>query len=176
MVDIAQAIQTPPRPIDWEAVVARAHKFGWRRGVWLMLDLVREHLGVEPPPSALDALRPEQADDPAIRQAALSAMFLDQQHKEVMGVEVVKLLRQASWADRLTHLVRRLFPAPDFIAGHFQLSIHDARLPWIYPWLYVKRWFWILRNNLPKLARLAIRDPQQKSELERSQTLLRWLE
>jgi len=100
---------------------------------------------------------------------------MDQQHKEVIGVEVVKLFSQAGWGGRITHIYRRLFPAPGFIAGHFQFSINDPRLPWLYPWLYVKRWLWIIHNNLPKLARLSARDPEQKSELERSQTILRWL-
>jgi hypothetical protein len=175
MVDIAQAIKTPPRPIQWEELVTRAQEMGWSRGVWLMLDLVREHLGVQPPQAILDALRPDNAEDSSIRKAALEAMFMDQAHQDVMGREVVKLFSQADWGDRLRHLWRRLFPAPAFIAGHFQLSIHDARLPWMYPCLYVKRWLWILRDNLPKLLRLATRDPEQRSELERSQTILRWL-
>jgi Uncharacterised nucleotidyltransferase len=175
MVDIAQAIKTPPRPIQWEELVTRAREMGWSRGVWLMLDLVREHLGVQPPQAILDALRPDNAEDSSIRKAALEAMFMDQAHQDVMGVEVVKLFSQAHWSDRLAHVWKRLFPAPAFIAGHFQLSIHDARLPWIYPWLYVKRWQRILRDNLPKLLRLATRDPEQCSELERSQTILRWL-
>jgi hypothetical protein len=41
--------------------------------------------------------------------------------------------------------------------------------------LYLKRWIWMLRNNLPKLAKLAARDAGQTSELQRSQTILRWL-
>lgn len=175
MVDIAQAIKTPPRPIQWEELVTRAQEMGWSRGVWLMLDLVREHLGVQPPQAILDALRPENAEDSSIRKAALEAMFMDQAHKDVMGVEVVKLFSQAHWSDRLAHVWKRLFPSPAYISGVFQLSIHDARLPWIYPWLYVKRWQRILRDNLPKLLRLATRNPEQRSELERSQTILRWL-
>jgi hypothetical protein len=175
MVDIAQAIKTPPRSIQWEELVTRAQEMGWSRGVWLMLELVREHLGVQPPQAILDALRPDNAEDSSIRKAALEAMFMDQAHKDVMGVEVVKLFSQAHWSDRLAHVWKRLFPAPAYIAGLFQLSIHDARLPWIYPWLYVQRWQRILRDNLPKLLRLATRDPEQRSELERSQTILRWL-
>jgi hypothetical protein len=83
---IAQAIKTPPRPIDWEDFVHRARDMGWDRGVWLMLDLVREHLGVQPPQSIMDALRPDNAGDTAIREAALTALFMDQQHTNVMGV------------------------------------------------------------------------------------------
>lgn len=175
LIDIAQAIKMPPQPIQWEDFVARAREMGWNRGVWLMLDLVREHIGLQPPQPILDSLRPKNAEDTAIREASLTAMFLDQQQNEIMGVEVVKLFNQAAWSDRMAHLYRRLFPSPCFIASYYQLSIHHPHLPWLYPWLYVKRWVWILQKNLPKLARLASRDPRQKSELDRSQTIIRWL-
>ena len=175
MVDIAQAIQTPPRPIQWDEVVGRAHEMGWSRGVWLILDLVRENLGVQPPQASLDALRPDNAEDSSIRKAAMEAMFLDQQHKGVLGVEVVKLFNESSWNARLMHLLRRLFPTPGFIAGYFQVSIHDPRLPWMYPWLYVKRWIWILQENLPKLNQLMLSNPTRRDELQRTQTIIRWL-
>jgi hypothetical protein len=34
----------------------------------------------------MDALRPDNAGDTAIREAALTALFMDQQHTNVMGV------------------------------------------------------------------------------------------
>ena len=176
MVDIAQAIKTPPRPIQWGELVTRAQEMGWSRGVWLMLDLVREHLGVQPPQAILDALRPDNAEDASIRKAALDAMFMDQQSKQKLGIEVVRLFNQASWSERFTHVLRRLCPGSHFIAGYFQISIHDPRLPWIYPWLYVKRWGLILQKNLPKLLELVSSNPRRKEELQRSKTIILWLE
>jgi hypothetical protein len=176
MVDIAQAVQTPPRPIHWNEVVGRAHEMGWSRGVWLILDLVREHLGVQPPQASLDALRPDNAGDSSIREAALEAMFLDQQHKEVLGVEVVKLFNQSGWNARLMHLLRRLFPTRGFVAGYFQVSIHDPRLPWMYPWLYIKRWGLMVQEKLPQLLQLISSDPNRRAELKRSRTIVQWLQ
>jgi hypothetical protein len=74
------------------------------------------------------------------------------------------------------HLLRRLFPTPGFIAGYFQVSIHDPRLPWIYPWLYIKRWGLMLQEKLPKLIDLISSDHHRWDELQRSRTIVRWLE
>lgn len=176
MVDIAQAIQTPPRPIHWDEVVGRAHEMGWSRGVWLILDLVREHLGVQPPQASLDALKPDNAENSSIREAALEAMFLDQQHAQTLGVEVVRVFNQSLGGEVFWHIVRRLFPTPGFIAGYFQVSVHDQRLPWIYPWLYIKRWGLMLQEKLPKLISLISSDHHRRDELQRSRTIVRWLE
>ena len=176
MSDIAQAIKTPPRPILWEELVARAHEMGWSRGVWLMLDLVREHLGVQPPQSILDAMRPYNAEDSSIRKAAVEAMFMDQQHKEGLTIGTVRLFNQAPCGQRFEQLFRGLFPEPRLVALHFQVSIDDPRLPWIYPWLYAKRLGLMLQEQAPKLIQLISGNPQRRSELHRSQTIVRWLE
>lgn len=176
MVDIAQAIQTPPRPIHWDEVVGRAHEMGWSRGVWLILDLVREHLGVQPPQASLDALRPDNAEDSSIREAALEALFLDQQHAKTLGIEVVRLFNEAHWGERFWHIFKRLFPTPSYIAGYFQVSVHNPRLPWMYPWLYIKRWGLMMQEKLPKLISLISSDHHRRDELQRSRTIVRWLE
>ena len=56
LLDIAQFTTTPPRPIDWEVVVARARRWGWERGAWVLLTLAKTWLGARVPDDAVDGL------------------------------------------------------------------------------------------------------------------------
>ncbi|WP_295391457.1 nucleotidyltransferase family protein [uncultured Thiodictyon sp.] len=171
LLDIAQLITRPPRPIDWSDVLARAHELGWSRGVWLMLDLVREHLGVLPPPAVLDGLRPLDADEQDVRQAALEAMFLHQQSKQMLGHTVEHLAKEKTARGRLLLLINRIFPPRRHIANYFTVAIDH---PGIY-WLYVKRWGIIIVQMTPRALQLWTNDPRRTAELKRSTTITKWL-
>ncbi|WP_295450117.1 nucleotidyltransferase family protein [uncultured Thiodictyon sp.] len=171
MLDIAQVITRLPRPIDWDDFLARAHELGWSRGVWLMLELVREHLGVQPPAAVLDGLRPTGADDADIRKAALEAMFLHQQPKQMLGNTVEHLANEKTARGRVVLLLKRLFPARRYIANYFTVAIDHPGIHW----LYVKRWGIIITQMTPRALQLWTNDPRRTAELKRSTTITKWL-
>lgn len=172
LVDIATLIRQPPRPIDWSAVVSRARDWQWERGVWLILELVREHLGVAPPDWVLLELRPTAADDLHIRQAALEALFLDQRHRLTMGRNVVRLMNEPTWSGRLAFLGGRLFPSRQVIATQFQVDVEHPGLVW----LYFKRWAALLKRISPKLVDLWRGNPTRRAELQRTMIITDWLQ
>lgn len=171
LVDIARVIEQPPRAIDWEHFLERARELGWSRGIWLILDLVREHLGVQPPAGVLDELRPADANDPAIRAAALAAMFLDQGNGQALDHHQVRLVSAPTWRESLAILHGRLFPPRRYIASYFGVKIDHPGLTW----LYVKRWGMLLKRVTPGLFQLWSGDAPRQAELERSSIIAAWL-
>ena len=171
LFDVAQVIEKPPRPIDWNEFIDRAKALGWERGTWLMLELVKVYIGVQPPPFVMNSLRPPGEQDSAVLIAALEAMFLDQSHAQRFDTSLVKLFSEEDWKRRCRWFVNRIFPPPEDVASHFQMKVvHDDLLG-----LRFKRWWFLLRKNLPMLSELLLPNSRRRSELERSMLLHSWL-
>lgn len=173
LVDVAQLIRTPPRPIDWDRLVIQAGELGWRRAAWLVLDLTSEHLGVSVPPAVMDALRPDDLSDIArVRRAAVDAMLARTGFEERIGRSVVALADQRSMRGAVAMAARRVFPARHEIALRYGRNADMRTLPWLYV-----RWFadMVLRHG-PKMMSLAAGDTDRSRELERMRILKRWAE
>ena len=119
----------------------------------------------------LDELRPADADDPAIRAAALAAMFLDQGNGQALDHHLVRLVSAATWRESLAILRGRLFPPRRYIASYFGVKIDHPGLTW----LYVKRWGMLLKRVTPGLFQLWSGDAPRQAELERSSIIAAWL-
>ena len=171
LFDVAQVIEKPPRPIDWNEFVNRAKSLGWERGTWLMLELVKVYIGVQPPPSVMNNLRPPGKQDSTVLIAALEAMFLDQSHVQRLDTSLVKLFSEGNWRRRCRWFVNRFFPPPEDVASHFQMKVADDDLLG----LRFKRWWFLLRKNLPMLSELLLPNSRRRAELERSMLLHSWL-
>jgi hypothetical protein len=172
LLDVARLMDDPPRPLDWNDVVARAHALGWSRGVWLLLDLAREHLGARPLQSALDALRPVDADDPVIRSATMVTLFHGQRRDTSLGGNLVRLTGQSTARERAALLWSRLFPPREQLATYFKTHVDDPALPL----LYIRRLGHLIKRHGPKVARLLRRDRAAVANLERERVIERWLE
>lgn len=171
LLDVARLISAPPRPLDWAEVASRAQELGWSRGVWLVLDLAREHLGAQPPQTVLTALRPAEADDTLIRGAVLAELLNPQPMGENLAPNLVRLTGPASWRERLALIWTRLFPPREEIATYFKTTVDDPALPR----LYVRRLRLLLRQHGPKVGQILRRDRARTAELERARIIARWL-
>lgn len=171
LIDIARLVAQPPRPIDWDDVNARALELGWSRGAWLMLVLIRDHLGVLAPARTIEELRPHTAINAQIRSAAIESLFLDQHHRDRMADNLVRLIDEPSWQERLSLVARRLFPSREEIADYFQTQ---ADAPGLYR-LYVRRWRIMLKEHLPDLVQIIRGDPVRTSELNRTEVFKQWM-
>ena len=172
LVDVALLVSRPPRPLDWDAIATRARELRWQRGLWLMLDLAREYLGVMPPPAILDALRPPAPPDAQTRRAFIAALFLDQLHAVSLPANVVRALDERSGRRRVALLLRRLFPTRESVATYFN---RPADAPDIY-WLYLKRMLMLGSAHLPKIGKLLYGDAASQHELERVRLINRWFD
>ena len=174
LLDVGQALIQPPRPIDWMAFKQLARDMNWDRGVALMFGLIQDVLGL-PVPEELKDLTADQ-EDAQVRELALQALMVDQNHRECISSEVVKLFNRPTRAEQLRHLRNRLFLPADQIKNYFGLPIGQplGRLALLA--LHLRRWRSLLHNNASALLRLWRGDPNRKAELERSGLLQKWLE
>ena len=172
LLDVAMLVATPQRPLDWAAIVARARSLQWQRGVWLMLDLVREFLGAPSPQAVLDALRPAAIPDAQTRRAFIEALFFSQQHADSLPANAVRALDAASWLRRLAIVSGRLFPPREAVATSFHRPV---AAPEIY-WLYAKRLVLMGKANLPRIGSLIFGDAAIRQELERVRLINRWFD
>lgn len=172
LVDIASIIEAPTRAIDWEDFVSRAHGLGWSRGTWLILDLVREYLGVKPPPGVLDGLSPDQRGAPDVRQAALATMLATSVSGPALGRHEVRLMSAATPPEGLAILWGRLFPPRRYVASYFGVTLDYPGLPW----LYVKRWGMLVKRVTPGWLQLWRGKAGRRAELRRAAILADWLQ
>lgn len=176
VLDLAQALRTPPRPIDWHLLIQRAETFGWNRGLDLMLELVREVTGLAAPESIRAELLPHLANHSEIQALALQALLLDQNPHDAIGSKVVRLLDKMSSWQRLQYLYDRLLPSSEFIRQYFFLAPNEIRGRMHLLTLYLIRWQRLFKPNLTKLIALWWGDPARRAEIHRSAKLQKWLE
>lgn len=196
LLDVATLIEQPPRPIDWDDVIARAHERGWARGAWLVFELVREQLGTQPPQRVIDALAPGDASVPGdatasvdalepgyprlsrgapaadVRAAALDALLRPPPEGGAMSIWLVRLHGERSLWGRVKLLVDRVFPAREEIATQFQLATGARALP-LY---YVVRWGRLISAHGTRVLRMVGGDNALGVEARRAALIERWIE
>ena len=171
LLDVARLIVNPPRPIDWADLVDRAREREWTRGVWLMLDLVRKHLGVPAPQVVLQALRPRDANHATIHDVAMSALFIDLQFQGKLPPNLAVLMNDTSLRGRASILLKRIFISREALAAYFQIPVNMPGLQWF----YLKRWGLMIRQYLPNIISLVIGNHARRTEMARMQTISRWI-
>lgn len=171
LLDVAVLIANPPRTIDWTDLVQRAQELGWVRGVWLMLDLVRLHLGVHAPLDVMQALRPSGPDDSTIHAVAMTAMFVDQQHLHKLPPSLISLMNESSLRGRAGFVLSRVFKSREEVATQFATKVDAPGLRW----LYFKRWRLLFKSHFSNFARLGAANSAQRAELKRMRTIARWI-
>lgn len=176
LVDLAQAMHSSPRPIDWNLLVQRAETLGWMKGLALMLDMVRETTGITPPASIRTALQSHVPIQSEMKELALEALILDQNSHDAIGSKVLRLLEQQSLGHRIRYLYGRLFPSSEFIRQYFFLAPHQVKGRGHLLRLYLIRAGRLLKPNLTKLIQLLQGDPTRRAEIHRSARLQKWLD
>lgn len=175
LLDVAQLVSSPPRAIDWDEVVHRSFELGWSRSVWIMLAMAQRYLGTVVPQRVLVALQPEDSLgvlEQDILQAALEALFLTQRHGDRLSDNVVRLIEEPSWAERMKIALGRVFPSRQEIA---QGSGPDVS-GWQLYRLYTRRLRRLAREHAPGLVQVAYGSAQRKAELNRTKLLGNWLD
>lgn len=171
LLDVAVLIANPPRTIDWTDLVQRAQELGWARGVWLMLDLVKQNLGVPAPPEVMQALRPSGTEDASIHAVAMTAMFVDQQHLHKLPPSLISLMDETTLLGRAGFVVKRIFKSREGIATQFATSVDAPG----FHWLYLKRWWLLIKSHFSNFARLGAGSSAQRAELKRMRLIARWI-
>ena len=169
LLDVARVIADPPSPIDWDDLTETARRMNYERGVWLVFDLVREHLGIRPPQAVIDALRPV-ANSEEVRNAATEAIFLDDRPHDSLPWLLPAILNEPSLV-RSVALWRRMVPSRQELAARFRTRDEDGHIRW----LHLRRWRSLLEHDLPKVVSLLGGNRKRAAELKRTRLIRRWL-
>lgn len=172
LLDIARLVDTPTRPIDWQDLVTRSRELGWDRGVWLMLNLARKHLGSQVPMTVLKELSPAGGDDQFIQSIAMDALFLDQSQQDKLSINIVRMTEERSLLKRAAVLFERLFPASEEIAIQFKTTVCTPG----FRWLYFKRIGLLVKNHLLKIFLITVKNDTIMAEKDRLLAINRWID
>ena len=119
--DVAEVVRRYGGTLAWADVEARARRFGWHRGVYLMLRLAKEMLGAAVPDEMLRAL-PSGNLDHALR----TARFLILEGNQIgrgLPSGVASVSSATTWRARIRALGRSLFVPRAALARDFKCRL-----------------------------------------------------
>jgi len=152
LCDVAEVVRHYGGTMAWTDVEARARRYHWHRGVYLMLRLAKEMLGAAVPEEILRAL-PSGDVDHALR----TARFLILEGNQIgrgLPSGVASVSRATTWPARIRTLGRSLFVPRAALARDFRMSPRSPRLL-----LYSMRVRDLVKRHGPVVVRLLRRDP-----------------
>lgn len=167
--DIQAAIRRFSPQLDWDAIVKRAKRWRWERGVYLSLRLARDLVGAGCPDSVLDALEPDQ-DAEGICAVAMTQVFADKRLTQAIGNNVA-CFAQMRACRKAGLLVRRLFPSRLEMAHMYHVPRNSLRILFAYP----IRWRDVVIRHWAMLQAVQGRDEELTKLAEGKGKLLRWL-
>ncbi|MBN1459918.1 MAG: nucleotidyltransferase family protein [Armatimonadetes bacterium] len=171
--DASRVIESMNGEFPWERFVERAEEWGSTRSAYLVVLLIRELLGVEPPEHLLPALRPAEVTtdlEDEVRSLALSG-------NEAAIQEPLALLRLAGplpFALKAKVLLGRVFVSRQYLA-----NAYDAKRTSLLIYTYYIRRLWDLVKRYSQTAwGLLQHDPgltQKSTRIVRQDRLRIWL-
>jgi hypothetical protein len=137
-----------------------------------VFELVRIKLGESPPADVMQALRPLDAGDADILGAAMEALWSDQMHKKSVTSKTLHLTEVKSNLKKVSFLIEHaIFVKKELISSQFNTP---GNSPGFY-WLYLKRWYLLVKTKLPQLVKIARGERFIHAEMRRSKKIAQWL-
>lgn len=169
--DIAATIESFGAGIDWQAVVERADRWGWSRGVYLALQLSRMLAGAKVPDVILAQMHPIDVDE-TILDVTCTQVFSDKMADAQVPEAYASLLESRRLADRLRIFGERVFIPKVTIAAMYSVPMDSAK---IYG-CYLHRIFDLLRRHRQTLHKYCRDDSGAlHAMVERKNRVTTWL-
>ena len=168
--DIAETIAHFDSALNWQAVLDRAGRWGWRRGVYLALRLARELAGADVPVDILEKLRPKDMTE-AVLETARTQIFSDKNLAFSVPAPFADLLASGRLRDRIRIFWQRVFLPRTTIAAIYSVPMDSVR---IYS-CYARRLVDLLRRHGHTLKKYQENDASLGSLVERTNLISRWL-
>jgi len=135
--DMAGLIRTFTDKIDWQIVIERATRWGTQKGVYLMLLLVRELLGVSAPDKIISEIKPGDYQ-PIFFDKALEQIFdanpSGQLFRKRIGI-LVNIKKTNSIKGMVLALLKGAFPSRKYMASIYPIPLSS---PKIYLYYFVR--------------------------------------
>lgn len=169
--DVAQV--TRCCPIDWDAVLERARRWRWERGVYMTLRLAAEWVAAPVPADVLQGLAPPGAHE-AICETVRARVFGRESADEARFSHRSYLARfweAGSWPDRLRLAAGRLFLDRSTIGALYGVDPSSLRILGCYAW----RLRDLLLQFAPVFKDLALGDESPRRLMRDKASIACWL-
>lgn len=167
LLDILYFTQAVGSRLDWDRLMARAHRLGWARSLCLALTLAHELLGAPIPAQALSAARPPQP----VLHAALNQLFSSTRSREESNRAFAELWDGDKGKQQVAYLLSRIFLPRLTLAKNYKVS---PSAPWL-PLYYLARVGDLLQRYGRHTWALWRGDAALQRTLQRIRLLDRWV-
>ncbi len=169
--DIAELIRHPSLAIDWAAIRVLAQERRLERSMDLLFYMLREHLGVLPPPAIGNPVPFAIGIQPIASPLARLGVISYGEHQFHLLAQAIA--PRSSWAERLEAILGSLLPSRNDVRARHG-SPNDG--PWRDSISYLRRWAYLVRTKLPIIGRYLSRRSAGATEFDRVVALRRYLD
>ncbi len=164
LCDISETVYFYGGRIDWQAIKQRSQKWQLDRCVYLMLQVSHDLLSVPVPGWLLEALRPPDLPEDAIRLVQEQLMMPD----DFASYESIsRLWGGRSWGQRARLVLERVFPSRRSLMRNYPQAPDSIGILRYYP----VRWGYQLAKFSPVAWRLIRGEPETLSRAQRQNRL-----
>ena len=160
--DIAAAIQHYRDGVDWSCVQQSARRWGAAHCVYIVLRLARDLLATAVPDEVLIALQSADFDERLLVQAGEQVLAPFDGFSSFKSLNLAQFWTARRLRDKVTILLRSLFPLPETIAERYPTSSSSR---WLYLYYLVNLKDMILEHT-PVVWRLLRGDAQTAAQVE----------
>jgi hypothetical protein len=168
--DIAATIARFGSTLDWHAVVKRADRWGWQRGVYLALRLSEEFAGADVPAYVLESLRPAEMTE-AVLETVCTQILTDKSFASSISAPFAELLVSGRLLDKIRIFRQRVFLPRAIVSVQYSVPMDSLRIYWY----YLRRFVDLLRRHGHTLKKYQQNDVPLKALVERTSFIADWL-
>ena len=168
LCDIAELLERYDDHISWADIIDRARRWGWQRGIYLVLQLTKELIGANIPNSVIREMQPKGISEDIINTAKRQ-IFMNSSFAGSIKKPFVQLILSNNLLTRFKIFLNRIFLSKRNLASCYSL---DPNFPWIHLY-YIRRFIDVLRRHSHTMSRVLnheadiIEFAQRKSEIDR---------
>jgi hypothetical protein len=178
LCDLARIIEHFQDQLDWEMLQTTAERWQWQKGLYIMLALTRNCLGVDLPDSMLQAIH-YYGIDQRILAIAEDELFVNR-HTQNQNLSVkisipfANFIEQTNFINRTKLIIQRIFISPQTMSRKYpvQASYNDPKLYFYY--LIRFRGLW--QRYYQYTQKLILGNTEVSGATRRKYLLNQWLE
>lgn len=177
LCDINELIKRQGKEMNWEAISARAKKWGVIRPVYLILRITSQLFATDISPMWLSSIEPSDFDKCYI-ELAIEQLGAQDRHLKMPHSFLSRVRHSRGWRKRISLFRRVLFPPREIISAIYGIPLSSPRIYIFYIVRWISRGLWLLRDYCRILLNLTRRDKKAKEVLHHSNIsaqLYNWL-
>ncbi len=142
LCDLSATLNTYQSILNWPLFLARTHKWGVERCVFLSLYLAQLLVGAQILPGLLDQLKPVDYDS-RIETWAIQQIFSELKHQPYVSINLAKTWKQRNFLAKVALFISFIFPSRSTMSTKYPVAPNSLKIYFYYP----RRWFDLLSRH-----------------------------